>query len=71
MDGQNGLNGAAADYDKDTMLNGNNRFDANHYHVTNKNEIHWNWQDPNTWQEFHAAGQEAHGTVDETMPVAK
>jgi parallel beta-helix repeat protein len=71
MYGQNGLNGAAADYDKDTMLNGNNRFDANHYHVTNKDAQHWNWQDPKTWQEFCAAGHEAHGTVDENFPPSE
>jgi len=71
MYGQNGFNGVAADYDKDTMLNGNNRFDANHYHVTNMNTQHWNWDAPQTWQEFRAAGHEAHGTVDENLPPSE
>ena len=60
-----------ANYEQDTMLNGNNRFDANRYHVMNRNGRHWNWQNPKTWQEFRAAGQEAHGTVDEKMPTAR
>jgi parallel beta-helix repeat protein len=68
MCGRTGLNGAAADFGKDTMLNGHNRFDANRYHVTSTNEAHWNWDTPKTWQEFRAAGHEVHGTVDEKMP---
>ena len=70
MRGTNGFNGAMASYDQDTMLNGNNRFDANRYHVMNRNARHWYWQDPKNWLDFRAAGQEAHGTVDEKMPVS-
>jgi len=71
MYGQNGLNGVVAYYDKDTMLNGNNRFDSNHYHVTDRNAQHWNWNAAQTWQEFRAAGHEAHGTVDENLPPSE
>jgi len=69
-----GASGVVLDYhDLDsTVWNSTlNKFDYNNYHVTDVNAHHWLWTDPPkyfNWTTFRAAGHEANGTIDTTMP---
>jgi hypothetical protein len=59
-----GVSGAAADDAEQEMLAAGNRFDRNHYHVTDVAASHWMWGGFRTWDAFRAAGHEAAGTLD-------
>lgn len=61
--GNHGLSGATADHDPEVMLHGNNRFDANHYHVLRLDK-RWIWGEPKDWQGFKGTGQESYGSAD-------
>jgi hypothetical protein len=46
-------------------------FDYNTYHdAKGGNSPHWRWNAILNWAQFHAQGQEAHGTVDTVIPQA-
>jgi hypothetical protein len=65
-----GRSGLVADWNAQSILaNGNNRFDYNTYHVSDVNQWQWAWGWGMQWPGFLAAGQEAHGTVDDQIPA--
>jgi hypothetical protein len=61
--GQTGQTGGAADFDHDTMYNGNNRFDYNRYYVSDAALNLWEWRGALNWEGFRRAGHEANGQV--------
>jgi hypothetical protein len=70
--GVNGKSGAVADFKGTSLFGGNNRFDFNVYHSSHPEGTHWAWQDDvRTWKGFKAFGQELHGKIDATVPLAK
>ncbi|GJE18439.1 right-handed parallel beta-helix repeat-containing protein [Methylobacterium marchantiae] len=64
-----GASGAVADFNPSGLLNGNNTFDNNEYHVTNTSDAHWAWNNTLDWDAYRqASGQDAHSTVSTTIP---
>ena len=59
-----GQSGAAADFNPDTLFNGNNRFDYNAYHAPQIDQSRWAWKGNQNWSGFRSQGKEASGTAD-------
>ncbi len=66
-----GADGEVADYNQKELANQNNRFDYNAYHVTDTAAPHWIWGTPQNWEGLRRLGQEAHGTIDTSLPPAR
>lgn len=67
--GNSGVTGIAGDYDVAGLLNGNNQFQNNTYHVLDTNQSLWSWcAPPITFSQFQSFQQELSGTVDTKAP---
>jgi parallel beta-helix repeat protein len=62
--GNTGASGAAADFNPDSLWNGNNRFNYNTYHAPRVDLARWAWRGEKNWSQFQAAGQDTGGTAD-------
>jgi parallel beta-helix repeat protein len=66
--GKQGANGEVADFKQEELLQQNNRFDYNNYHVADPDGWHWQWCAPLTWEGLRQHKQELHGTLDPKLP---
>ena len=69
--GENGISGAAGDYDNDALFSSGNRFNGNEYKVLDPEDVHWAWGEAikhraryRTWPELQNIGQEEDRQLD-------
>jgi parallel beta-helix repeat protein len=68
-----GTSGVVADYNQSFVYgSGNNRFDRNHYHVTDVNASHWQgFGGYLNWSAARSKGWEVNGTIDTRLPAVQ
>jgi parallel beta-helix repeat protein len=64
LDPKSGASGVVCDYEPYATFIDTNHFDNNHYHVIETRGSHWMWKKWHTWESLREAGQETHGTID-------
>lgn len=69
--GENGVSGAAGDYDNEALFSSGNHFNDNSYKALDEDQAHWAWGEDvphraryRTWPEMREAGQELDGRLD-------
>jgi len=69
--GQNGISGAAVDFNNEALFSSGNIFNCNRYKSLSRDDAHWAWGEKiphraryRTWSELRNTGEENDGRLD-------